>query len=624
MVTPAYIRSLRADAQIWTPIDVAVLEERIIDYLDRHLPDWDRRADSLLRRSVPLIAMQVQVIDEERLHQARRGLLAYAEGPDLDLLGLGPPVILRRAGEVDEDYRIRIADARLSLSLGSLAYEEALARQLQPALTDVLAVVGRNRQDVYLYALTGQREAITSEERRALDTEMNRRDAQIAGVVVTAATPTEVPYTIDIEATYDAAATDGADLERRIRESIYEFLGRTQRIGHDVYRSAIQEAAWVEEVLDLALSSPVRDLAPPSVRIIPAAADPGTGAEGYPDIVPTDSTGRATMHAIVLTRQGIGYEVAPIARVTDDMGQTIDYTTELEGGSVSEVTIPHPQSLLWYAYPSESWAAIYTCDASAADVRITVTPKVTPATGRVSLAEGAPTVSIVGPASVIPEGSDITYTISVDPVRPADLTVLVDVSIDGPAYGITAGRRQVVIPAGDTAIDLTLSTTRSGVIQDLGEITAAIASQPDSYEIDPAGSSVTALVGTRYDMVFHAVGVPASVSRGNPAEWIITLASAIPVSATQPVIVTVTFDIEQSPDGVVADRYIGRGQSVDIDMRPVAQGGDAGIGRWTIPTESDAPTGTVTMLLQTITGPTTFFFSGFVSGHPVPVTVQLT
>ena len=634
MVTPAYIDSLRTDALMWQPVDRAALEERLLAYLDEQLPDWNRRADSLLRRAVPLISAELAVFDEERLAQARRGLLAYATGPDLDLLGLGPPVTLRRPGESDGDYRVRIAESRLSISLGSLSYYEQRAYDLEPALTDALAVAAPNRQDVTLYGLTGDRQALTPPQVAALTGALNARDSVIAGVIVTVGARQEVPYTIEIEATYDAGLTDGADLEARIRAGVYAWLADSQRLGEAVYRSAIQEAAWVEGVLDIDLAAPAKDLAPPTLVFVAAADDPGSGAAGYVTTDASAPSGVGFLSAVVLTQSGRDYGKPPTARVTDDAGQTLDLTTTIEGGAVDTVVIPHPQTLRWYGYPTSTWGPLYTCASTAADVRITVTPKITPGAGVVNLTDEPGEVSIVAARPFVEEGSAVVFEVAITPPRRVDIEVVVRVGSTGPDYGIEAADHTVTIPAlpAEPSIDLSLPTTPTDGLTDPATITAAVQPNASLYTIAAQAGSASTIVGSVSRVRLDVGAVESDVRRGEPARWTIGVYAAGEVKLSDRVLLSIVYDLEEGvapteTRHILVDPSLARRTTVMGFVEPGSYDeGDALVAGGvsiSYDTEADGPTGTLTMLMRDASGPAGFVIGGYVSGHPIGVTVQL-
>ena len=145
MVTRAYLDTIRETARFWEPYDRLANEASLVIYLQAGLPDWDPGSSNLLRRAIPLMVEWNRLQSETAHQQIRRALLPWAEGDDLNVLGVGPPVVLREPGEDDDDYRLRIALARLGLNIGSLPSVEQHAREVMPDLTDVLVLTYPNR-----------------------------------------------------------------------------------------------------------------------------------------------------------------------------------------------------------------------------------------------------------------------------------------------------------------------------------------------------------------------------------------------------------------------------------------------------------------------------------------------
>ena len=179
-------------------------------------------SDDLLRRALPLMVEYNRLRSEVAHQQIRRALLPYAEGADLDVLGVGPPVVLR-AGDPDDPYRLRIANSRLGLNIGSLPAVRQFARDGAPAITDVLAVMAPNRQDMSVWVLKAALAQLTAAENMTLLEYLRHEDRVIGGVQITAPTPTIVPYTIQVlsalqrhAAEHPAAAGGGAGRDLRL------------------------------------------------------------------------------------------------------------------------------------------------------------------------------------------------------------------------------------------------------------------------------------------------------------------------------------------------------------------------------------------------------------------------
>ena len=341
MVTKQYIDNLRDQARLWQPYDQAAAEQALRQYLQIGLPDWDPAADSLLSRSIPLLVDVLRVQSETAHAQVRRGLLAFAEGPDLDLIGLGPPTVFRFVGEPDDDYRVRIANAQAGLNIGSLASIEQDARLALPAITDVAAITAPNRQDVAVFAIKAARALLTSAERTSLEEYLNARDGVIAGVQITARQPTEVPYTIRVRARYDASRENGASLAAVIRSELYKFLAAQEELGTSVYLSEINKAAHVEGVERTQVIEPAYDLAPPYLVVKNAAGDAtGHSAKVEARVTP-DHVGVASAS---VTAGGSNY-VAATTTATFTGGVALVAATasvEVENGAVTGIRVTDP------------------------------------------------------------------------------------------------------------------------------------------------------------------------------------------------------------------------------------------------------------------------------------------
>jgi len=93
--------------------------------------------------------------------------------------------------------------------------------------------------------------------------------------------------------------------------------------------------------------------------------------------------------------------------------------------------------------------------------------------------DGLPEVNLgrTGPAfsGDLVEGGDATFDIRAYPPPAADLPVSVTVSAVGD-YGVTTGTRTVIVPAGSTSVNLSLSTTNDTVDEPYGSVTVAVTS----------------------------------------------------------------------------------------------------------------------------------------------------
>ena len=252
MVTQAELTDLLNQAgSFFTPANRAEMEAELLNVLRTGLPDWDSGSDTILRRALPLIAEQVEVWLTTNEENVKQGLLAYAEGPLLDIFGLGPPLVRRRLGEADDPYRLRIANSSTRLNLGSLdGYEEA-ARETDTTLVDSLAVVAPNRQNVKLYVVKPDAELPVQSEIDILQRYFNERGNSIAGAEIQVSTPTVRQYRINVTAFYDPSVYSEEIVSSGITSSLYAYIRSNREIGRKIYLSALNDAAFTPECIDV-------------------------------------------------------------------------------------------------------------------------------------------------------------------------------------------------------------------------------------------------------------------------------------------------------------------------------------------------------------------------------------
>ena len=250
MVTKAYINSLLQDAEFFDPYNQAQVEEAILAAYANGLPGWVPSGDNILRRATPLEAEQWAIWAETQKAQLLRSLLAFATGRNLDLIGLGPPPVVRRLNEPDDDYRLRIANAHTRLSLGNLQGIEEQVIELNTDVTDSYAAVSLNRQNVHVYNVKANATVLTPEEKSVLNTYYMGRGTKIGGVEIEMQDPTIVPFKIVIEGVFDRTLYGEAVVERRIRDSVYQFIIDNERIGNTWVASKLCGAADVAELVN--------------------------------------------------------------------------------------------------------------------------------------------------------------------------------------------------------------------------------------------------------------------------------------------------------------------------------------------------------------------------------------
>lgn len=251
MVTLPFIQSLMTSAQYFPEAERDVIEQDLLSILTNGLPNWDFQADTILRRSLPLQSEGLAVQINTNRAVLLESLLAYATGPQLDVLGLGPPPVLRRSGESDDSYRLRITNAHSLLNLGSLNGIQEQALAFNDEIIDAYAVISPNRQDPRVYTLKADVTQLTPEESMALTTYFAGRSEHIGGVVITVAQPTVKEYRIQVDAQYDTTRYGGPFVEGRIRESLYQFIRSNQLIARTLYTAALCDAAYTVETLNI-------------------------------------------------------------------------------------------------------------------------------------------------------------------------------------------------------------------------------------------------------------------------------------------------------------------------------------------------------------------------------------
>ena len=372
MVTRAYIETIRESASFWAAYDQANGVMSLKAYLQAGLPDWAADPDDLLSRGIPFMVEWNRLQSEVSLAQLRRGLLAYAEGDDLDVLGLGPPTVLRIAGEADDDYRVRIANSRQGLNIGSLTAVSQFARTGLATLDDVLTVAAPNRQDLAVWGLKAGMAQLTAADQTTLLEYLRDQDEGrlIGGVQVTAPAPTIVPYTISVSVRYDAARENTVQLRDAVRAAIYAWLADNQRLGRPVYRSAINDAAFIAGVQQIVVLAPTHDLAPPELVI--SGGDPAIPARAVIRVAATTGA----ISALDIPDHGDGYQSVPTVGLLANSGiegSGATFTATLGSGLAAEqvATISIDTGGMNYLPgPQHDYCPLYMCPATAVGVMI--------------------------------------------------------------------------------------------------------------------------------------------------------------------------------------------------------------------------------------------------------------
>lgn len=249
MVTQQQLDSIRDNARLFPLVDRLELRNGLLSALREGLPDWTPDyANSLLGRATRYMAANVQVALETNHSQLFRGLIATAEGNDLDLLGLGPPPVIRQLNEDDDPYRIRIINAYSQLNLGSLPGVEERSRNFNSTIVNVRAVVAPNRQNLAVYVIGA--DAMPIADIAPLRNFLNGRATHIAGVETAVVAPTVKRYRIRTTAIYDTTLFGAVEIEAAVRESLNTYVTNNYNIGSTIYSASMCEASWVPGLVD--------------------------------------------------------------------------------------------------------------------------------------------------------------------------------------------------------------------------------------------------------------------------------------------------------------------------------------------------------------------------------------
>ena len=225
------------------------MEEAYLAFMIANMGDWDSRGDTIVRRAMPLQVEQFIQWASVQHNRFFLGLVATAEGPFLDAIGLGPPPVFRRLNEEDSDYRFRIITAHFLLTLGNLTGYEIRASNFNPQIIYSLATVSPNRQDIRLYNLMAEGEQLPLADRSALSVELNLRPNIIGGVELEVIEPTVTQARVNITGLFDRTLYSEALVTGRIRTSVYSFIDENSGIGNTWFDSKLCAAATVGELV---------------------------------------------------------------------------------------------------------------------------------------------------------------------------------------------------------------------------------------------------------------------------------------------------------------------------------------------------------------------------------------
>lgn len=331
MVTRSNVDAIRARAgRFFPPVDPAALAARKRSALTAALPDWDNRADTILERSLLPESLQTQVEFETQHANLLRALIIYAQGADLDVHGLEFPAMLRRDGESDDDYLVRLVNRYTLLTLGSLKGYEDDVRQLVAAADDVVAVEHPVSRNVTIFALTDAGAPLTDADKMTIAAHYQRRDTHMAGISVRQLDPLILPFYVHVVAVYAPRQYGADDVTDAVQTAVAAYLAQTEQIGASVWSGEIHDAAEVGETISV------------GVRVFPS----------LPDVVSVAPKTLMRRTAGVWEEVATEVEYATAAPATPVDGQWI--VTDERGGvdfnERGQTFAPSPQDGFLYQY----------------------------------------------------------------------------------------------------------------------------------------------------------------------------------------------------------------------------------------------------------------------------------
>ena len=269
------IEQVREDVpEFLAPIVVADEQTRLINEMKSRDDDWDGDTDihDPLRAALELTA-QTRFLNVEGMNaRALQLFTAFAEGENLDAKIEGDYGVERMSGESDEEYRIRgpkVYAGRGSSDLAEITLEAAAlaVEGVQDAFVQVLA--NTNNANVYVLQRYDIAPAAgvsrgTPTAARIASVQQNLEPEPI-GSTLTAAAPTNTPFTIAATLNYTAAPTlTDENVEAASREKLYKYLDEIFRLNTPVRVSQLVAALDTDFTSHVAVTSPGSDLVPPT------------------------------------------------------------------------------------------------------------------------------------------------------------------------------------------------------------------------------------------------------------------------------------------------------------------------------------------------------------------------
>ncbi|QHP53300.1 baseplate assembly protein [Pectobacterium carotovorum subsp. carotovorum] len=237
-------------------------------------------ARTLALESEPLVKLLQEnayreLLWRQRVNEAARaGMVAYAQGSDLDQLGANfnvarlvitpaddstlPPTPALM--ESDSDFRLRIQQAFEGLSVaGSVGAYQYHGRSADGRVADV-SVVSPSPASVTVSVLSREGDGSASPELVAIVTDaLNGEDVRPVADRVTVQSAAIVPYEIDAML-YLYRSPEAEPVRAAAEQKLKAYISAQHRLGRDIRRSAIYAALHVEGVQRVELTTPAADI----------------------------------------------------------------------------------------------------------------------------------------------------------------------------------------------------------------------------------------------------------------------------------------------------------------------------------------------------------------------------
>lgn len=243
-----------------------ILHERIAQ-LQAAMEEWDASPDSPAYKILENQSFREFALRQLFNASILKSLLPYAEGATLDAWGVYTG-IERPAGMTDELFRFKIANR----SQANPITEGGLRNLVRSGPVDVVDVslkweITADLRQIKVWALKANQVELTRTELDNLLIWMDRPEHRVLGFENSLRTTlTKIPQTIALEVTFPAGLILREALEERVRASIYQWIDNNSKLGNNIYRNTLEQAALVPGVRTVTVTQPAADLSATTVE----------------------------------------------------------------------------------------------------------------------------------------------------------------------------------------------------------------------------------------------------------------------------------------------------------------------------------------------------------------------